>query len=356
MKHLRNLLLISVPALTLTLLCMEAILRLGGYHPYYLDGKAFIPSKNTEIIWELRPGFHGLFAAVQIAINSQGFRGTELAQWDSASRFRVLVLGDSVAFGQGVPEGATLAEAVVARLEKNVGSHGEAVNLGIPGYDTCQEYWTFKERGIPLKPNVVLLIYVENDTDPPVYQVIGDTIVSPDVRTGVFGSLMAAARKHFYVYNFVWTRFQLLKQPRLSIAGYHDVLMQKFNDRNVGWKRSKGCLSDITALARANSIRLIVVPNPVLSGRGVAENPYPFADYIETVCGAVWADGAECLDVVPLLRKPGLRLRVSKLDPHPSAEVFMRIAGRVASILKEPPPLQTAMSPSGPSDLKPQRD
>jgi hypothetical protein len=37
---------VSVPTLMLTALAFEAALRLCGYTPYYLEGRAPVPSKN----------------------------------------------------------------------------------------------------------------------------------------------------------------------------------------------------------------------------------------------------------------------------------------------------------------------
>ena len=139
---------ISIPVLLLTALVLEAALRLCGYKLNYLDGRAFIPSKNPEILYELCPGFRGLYAATPISINSEGFRGEELLNHDVPA-FRVVVIGDSIAFGQGVQDGETLAGQLSRRLRQKSSAPVEVINLGVPGYNTTQEYWTFKERALP---------------------------------------------------------------------------------------------------------------------------------------------------------------------------------------------------------------
>lgn len=331
MQYLRYLFLLSLPGLTVASLAMEGVLRVSGYTPYYLDGRAFVPSQNPEILYELRPGFRGLYGGVPISINSQGFRGKELSNRNGKPAFRVVVVGDSIAFGQGVPEGETLAEQLTARLQSKFRLPVEAVNLGVPGYDTCQEYWRFKERALPLKPQVALLVYAENDTGPPVFQVKGDAVVSPDVRTGLFGDLMAAARKYSAVYNLAWTRWQVLKRRTFPIDHYREILTREFHEGNPRWRRSRACLAELISLARARSIRIIVVPFPVLGG--LAEKPYPFEGYITTVCEAARAERAECLDVVPILQHPGIRLTISSVETHPSADVYMRIAEQAAEML-----------------------
>src|ERR1700720_3829182 len=127
-KGPRDFFTISIPVLLLTALVLEAALRLCGYKLNYLDGQAFIPSKNPEILYELCPGFRGLYAATPISINSEGFRGEELLSHDVPA-FRVVVIGDSLAFGQGVQEGETLAGQLSRRLRQKLSMPVEVINL-----------------------------------------------------------------------------------------------------------------------------------------------------------------------------------------------------------------------------------
>ena len=323
-------LLLAFAASALAGLGLELALRVSGYTPYYLEGRAFVPSSKPAMMYEPRPGFRGLYAGVPIAINSAGFRGKEVRRPDGGKAFRVVVVGDSIAFGQGVSEAETLEEQLAARLERRLASPVEVVNLGVPGYDTCQEYWRFRERGLPLAPRAVLLVYVENDTDPSLFRIEGDAVLSPDVRTGGFHDLMASARKRSALYNLVWARWQVVKHPGSSIERYREDLAAKFGEGSPGWARSRACLSELVSLARERSIRAIVLPFPVLFG--IDTKPYPFRAYVETTCTAARAAGAECIDVVPALQGHGPRLTVSDVEHHPSPYVYGRIAERIEAL------------------------
>ncbi len=329
MGLLRNLFLISVPAVVVILLLLEGILRIVGYVPWYLDGRAYIPSTNPGTVYELRPGFSGLYAGVPVTINSEGFRGKELAR--QQPHFRLVVVGDSFAFSQGVRDNETLAEQLAVRLQQKIGSSVDVINLGVPGYNTCQEYWRFKERVLPLKPQAALLLYVENDTEPPPFSVKGDVVISPDVRTGLWGSFAAAARESSAAYNLAWTRFQLLKGATYSIDQYRGLIAKKFDSTNPLWMKSKACLADMIALAKTQSIRLVVIPFPIL--QGLTTKPYPFEMYTKAVCDAARAGGAECLDIVPALQNLEIQLTVSQTERHPSAEVYRRITEPIVAIL-----------------------
>ena len=331
-QFLSRIIFLSVPGFVLALVFMEAALRAFGYIPHYLNAKAFEPSQVADMVYELRPSFEGLYAGAPISVSALGFRGRETADEIGRATLRIAVVGDSIAFGQGVRDGETLSAQLAARLRSRLSTDVAVVNLGVPGYDTCQEYGMFRERAIPLKPQVALLIYVDNDTDyPPPIQVRDGKIVSPDVRTGFVGDSMAALRKSSAAYNFLWSRWQVVKSQPITIDEYRKMLARKFNDANPGWRRSRGCLHSFVELAKERSIRVTVIPFPTL--RGFKENPYPFEGYVRTVCEAARAEGAACVDVVPVLQHPTYPLRVSSVDPHPPAEVYRRIAEFLAPTL-----------------------
>ncbi len=331
LQFLSRIIFVSVPGFVLALVFIEVALRVFGYTPYYLTAKAFEPSQVADMVYELRPGFEGLYASAPISINALGFRGHETADEIGRSEVRIVVVGDSVAFGQGVRDGETLAAQLVARLRSRLTTSVAVVNLGVPGYDTCQEYGIFRERAVPLKPQDVLLIYVDNDTDPPSIQVRDGKMVTPDVRTGFVGDSMAALRKSSAAYNFLWSHWQVVKAHDITIDEYREMLARKFNYGNPGWRRSRGCLHSFVELAKEQSIRVIVIPFPELLG--LKENSYPFEGYVRTVCVAARAEGAACVDVVPALEHPTYQLRVSSVEHHPSAEVYRRIAEFVAPTL-----------------------
>lgn len=91
-------------------------------------------------------------------------------------------------------------------------------------------------------------------------------------------------------------------------------------------------LIDLIFLARARSIRTIVIPFPPAYGLRV--QPYPFQVYITAVSETAKAAGAECLDVVPLPQQPSIRLTISNVETHPTAEVYARISEELEKILR----------------------
>ena len=84
-------------------------------------------------------------------------------------------------------------------------------------------------------------------------------------------------------------------------------------------------------MARESSIRTKLVPFPELDG--VDETPYPYAGYLRIVCGVAESNGAECVDVVPVLRRSDTRLTVGSVETHPSPFVYERVAEKLEAIL-----------------------
>ncbi len=112
--------------------------------------------------WSHIPGARGRFKSygfdVQVEINAQGFRGPAIASAKDASKTRVLVVGDSLVWGFGVEQEEIFTSKMAARCQDL-----EVINFGVSGYSTDQELLLFKERGIALEPDVVVLVVAGND-------------------------------------------------------------------------------------------------------------------------------------------------------------------------------------------------
>jgi lysophospholipase L1-like esterase len=94
---------------------------------------------------------------VEVTINASGLRDDEYPT-ERTSKRRMLVLGDSMAWGFGVE----LRERFSEHLERRH-PEWEIINAAVSGYGTGQEYLYLVERGIIFRPDVVLLLVYEND-------------------------------------------------------------------------------------------------------------------------------------------------------------------------------------------------
>ncbi len=123
----------------------------GGSHPRFL----FQPSKATG--YALRPGFRGRDIAasgefdVPVAIDAQGLRQSGAVAPGSVRP--ILVLGDSMTYGEGV----TAEQTFSALLETELGR--PVINGGVPGFDSRQMAARGDELVSRFDPSLVMVVF-----------------------------------------------------------------------------------------------------------------------------------------------------------------------------------------------------
>ncbi|MBL8755738.1 MAG: SGNH/GDSL hydrolase family protein [Planctomycetes bacterium] len=134
---------------------------------YSWQGKALADVDLDGHLLRMKPGIELDLGSFRVRSNRFGLRGPEVAEPKPADTFRVLLLGDSVAFGWGVDEEVTFARRL--ETEWNAAAKRprlEVVDTGHPLYDTVQQAATLREFLPRLQPDLVLLVYVTNDLEP----------------------------------------------------------------------------------------------------------------------------------------------------------------------------------------------
>lgn len=111
--------------------------------------------------WRLKPVYQGRFRSkeffIDININSLGLRGKEYSI-ERTEKNRILLIGDSFGWGWGVEERQTFSEILESRYPK-----WEVINASVPGYGTDQQLLYLKEYGVYYNPDVLLLLFTQND-------------------------------------------------------------------------------------------------------------------------------------------------------------------------------------------------
>jgi hypothetical protein len=156
-------LLLSIVSLALALCAAEVALRNAAPQPALLfDRGLYMADEHTG--YRHRPGYRGSFTNLleyshRVDINQAGLRGGPLVE----DTQRILVLGDSFVFGQGVEVDDTFA----SRLEAKLIEHGRRVrvlNAGVRGYGTTNEAAWLQHYGQALRPRVIVVgVYLGND-------------------------------------------------------------------------------------------------------------------------------------------------------------------------------------------------
>jgi lysophospholipase L1-like esterase len=158
---------LALASLAATLLLAEVVLR-----AWPRAGAA----EGLRALHEVRPGRPWLYGLrpgaratldvsgdVEYVVNAQGFRDREYTRAKPAGVRRILVFGDSLAFGYGV----ALEDTFPKRLESLLGSGWEVLNFGVGGYNPYNEAALLEDVGASFAPDLVLAQFCVNDLNDP---------------------------------------------------------------------------------------------------------------------------------------------------------------------------------------------
>ncbi|MBN2208167.1 MAG: SGNH/GDSL hydrolase family protein [Candidatus Coatesbacteria bacterium] len=161
-----NLLLLLV-SLSISLVGAEIVIRFIEWRNSPVSPKLFY--EHDDVLgWRKVPGKEGWLVKpeykINEKINSKGLRGPECPYEKPQGEFRILVLGDSFTEGYSV-QLASLFTQVLAEKLNNEGGGGRfrVINAGTSGYSTDQELLFFRQEGVKYGPDLVLLMFYEND-------------------------------------------------------------------------------------------------------------------------------------------------------------------------------------------------
>jgi hypothetical protein len=94
---------------------------------------------------------------VDYSINSKGFRDRETSVDGLSEKFRIIALGESTVFGEGVDYGRRFTEIIENALD-NV----EVINMGVWGFGADQSLLQLERDGFQFKPDAVILFVIED--------------------------------------------------------------------------------------------------------------------------------------------------------------------------------------------------
>lgn len=317
--------------------------RLNGYTRQLFDR-----GPSAELPYRLRAGVQVTTGGVHVRVNAFGLRGPEVTPEPAAGTVRLLVLGDSVVFGQGVEDDVALPAALATRLVARWHRPVEALNAGVQGYDTVAEAAFLDGPGAALHPSGVVVGMSLNDYDPaPGYDPTGVLTRhgSTTAEPGFF------ARSEFLLllrWLRSWWRGELLTQmlerapsapaekpasaaegaaalDRL-VAQEHARFYQKPDP--VLWSRLRTAMATMRDAAARRGIWLLVAIFPESWQVGVASPDTTPQEKLLDLCREL---GVACFDLRPAFQAAGGDLFQD--TQHPNARGHAVAADALASAL-----------------------
>jgi lysophospholipase L1-like esterase len=139
------------------LLSTEKLVRQTG------KGRRLIPNAHVVI------RNHGTSGRdVRMHINSLGFRDDELAPQKAEGEYRILVLGDSITWGDYIDAEEVYVERAQQHLRAALpGRKIEVINAGVGDVGLAEEIAILEERGLGVSPDLVVVAFYLNDSRPP---------------------------------------------------------------------------------------------------------------------------------------------------------------------------------------------
>jgi GDSL-like Lipase/Acylhydrolase family len=319
MKVAFNLLLILVASI-LCLVAVEGLTRLilDDGMLYELEMWKYarevkVRDPRPELGHRHRPKAVAQLMGIDVRTSSQGLRGPDIAEQAAPGVARIAFVGDSTTLGWGVAEKDTFAAKVIADLVK-AGRKVDGFNLGVGNYNTLQELTLFREVGVPLKPDIIVLTYFINDAEPmPDYSDTG-WLARNSAAWVVLGYRLDSLFRQFGEAPD-WKRY------------YRDL----YEPKAPGWLQTQKALDGFATTARDIGARIVVFHLPELREL----KPYPFADVTTKVRAAVEKDGMPFVDLLPAMESlDPASLWVTVPDPHPNANAMAAVTrGMVPSLL-----------------------
>jgi len=183
MRRLLTSFTLALGGCVIAVLLLEFVVRMTplGRPPLDLRG---LHERRPDRPWlyGMRPGVDvtvSTSGAVRYSVNADGFRGPRGLRPKPPGTFRIVVIGDSVAFGFGVDEADTFARVLATRLSALAGeTRVEVLNLAVSGYNPYTEAALFRDVGVQYQPDLVLVQFCVNDLNDPTLHFDASTLLA----------------------------------------------------------------------------------------------------------------------------------------------------------------------------------
>lgn len=253
---------IAAGALGTLLLGLELGLRAQGYctrAAMYYDPDVGFRNRSHQERWMIS----GVVKMAKMRTNALGFRGPLPPRERVPGRTRVVTLGDSFTFSQGVPEDMTYPAYLRGRLAGE-SLPVEVMDVSFPGWNLDNELRAYLELARPYRPDAVVLGFTQDDLKPADSGVRWtDTLPFALLgRTALAEAVLRHVMPHLPGYRLVRTP----EEQRLRDLYDEDPKhVQRHPDEERArpfWERALATLEDLDDAVREDGGRLIVVVFP----------------------------------------------------------------------------------------------
>lgn len=123
---------------------------------------------SPSLLWELTPNLTYLpdsDGRYRVSTNSEGFRCPEISREKAQGEFRIMIVGDSTAFGYPHNDRENFAYFLERNMRmKRPGKNIRVINAAVCGYSSLQGDIFMRERGWSFSPDVLVIAFNNDPT------------------------------------------------------------------------------------------------------------------------------------------------------------------------------------------------
>jgi hypothetical protein len=299
---------------------------------------------DSRVGHRLVPGQRSYTHSFPVATNSQGLRDREFSVLPERGVVRILCLGDSLTFGDGVAVEDTYPKQLEAVLSQEGNARYEVINAGVPSYDTWQEVVYFEEWGIRLKPNIVVMGFYANDPVPRPKTVRAFLTPGGTLKRQGFGGVLPDSAVHALkrsrlllflrdkaskVANRIRPSFEYLHQHSL-LTGTENSFVER------GWREVDVSLERMAMLRKEHGFKLLLVIFPMPEQ---LLQDYPRTHYQSRVQAIADKHGIPSIDLLDSFKREfkGFGSLFIEWDGHPNPAAYRITTREIARFVRAIP-------------------
>ncbi|MCB0346827.1 MAG: SGNH/GDSL hydrolase family protein [Bdellovibrionales bacterium] len=258
----RSELLLLIGSICFTLLIAEGIARWQNLAPtiYQIqpgrEKTSYKISDNPILGYELKNNYRDIrpdhWESFE-RINQHGLRDVDREIAKPPGTQRVILLGDSVVLGIALTD---ISYTISRQLELMYSSGVEVLNFGLAGYNTLQEAELLRVKGIQFSPDVVVVLFTENDFHDKSGNIWAYSFNRPP---GINALFTSSDLFRWLALKFDWFHFRSELDPNYQ---------QEWNYQAIGENNVLAGLRLLAKLRRENGFKLLLAAWPQFTDTG----------------------------------------------------------------------------------------
>ncbi len=200
---------------------------------------------------------------IKYNLNSEGFRDYEFNIQKPVNSSRIIILGDSFTFGQGIFKTNDTNPKILEKMLNKYQGKFEVFNFGKSAINIEDEVRILKEKGVKYHPDIVILNFHLNDLYG--FKFMANNFLERKIRI-MYPDLTRRNEIFPHFYYFLMKRiYSLLYKLNLLENSYENELKKQYQTEK--WNQTKELIKELKEIGEEKNFQLIVVLMPIMNKR-----------------------------------------------------------------------------------------